>query len=110
MRWIKQSDFCFLCGVSGITQSHHNFAQQYFVCSPPHQIESLLYDVPIVLNNLPLPGPNNFPRRVVWFQVLRMDSETLNGISLSGIINQFINIPHQVYSSLTLTLPFPNSP
>lgn len=24
-----------------------------------------------------------------------MDSETLNGISLSGIINQFINIPHQ---------------
>ena len=25
-----------------------------------------------------------------------MDSETLNGISLSGIINQFINIPHQV--------------
>ena len=39
-----------------------------------------------------------------------MDSETLNGISLSGIINQFINIPHQVYSSLTLSLLFPNLP
>ena len=35
-----------------------------------------------------------------------MDSETLNGISLSGIINQFINIPHQVSRSfLALSLP-----